>query len=176
MNKRSFFSCFVSPTIFAGIAVLCLAGCGSNNQPAATGDSLTAMPDLTSVLPDPASFRDTVNGQPTSLHIMHNERLAVAITNYGARIVSLVVRNTSGDPTDVVLGYDSVGKYVRQPDTYFGAIVGRYGNRIGKARFRLNGKEYALFRNNGPNTLHGGKKVLMPSSGPARPPATTRSS
>src|SRR6185312_17226466 len=83
---------------------------------------------------------------------------SVAITNYGARVVSIIVPDKNGNPTDIVLGYDSIGKYIHRPDTYFGAIVGRYGNRIGKARFNLNGKEYTLTRNDSPNTLHGGRK------------------
>jgi len=68
------------------------------------------------------------------------------------------VPDSKGVLTDVVLGYDSIGKYIHQPDTYFGAIVGRYGNRIAKGRFKLNGKAYTLATNDGPNHLHGGKK------------------
>jgi aldose 1-epimerase len=136
-----------------------LASCG-NNQPAApAGDSTTAKAvTAASLLPNPDSFRDTVDGQTAGLYFLHNGNLTAAITNYGARVVSLIVPDRNGNPTDVVLGYDSIGKYIHQPDTYFGAIVGRYGNRIGHAKFHLNGKEYTLYKNNGPNTLHGGKK------------------
>lgn len=138
---------------------LLLAGCG-NNQPAApAADTTTAkIAAAASLLPNPDSFRDTADGRTTGLYFLHNGNLTAAFTNYGARLVSLIVPDKNGTPTDVVLGYDSIGKYLHQPDTYFGAIVGRYGNRIGHAKFRLNGKEYTLYKNNGPNTLHGGLK------------------
>ncbi len=137
-------------------------GCG-NNSPA---PALQAPPQIVNtsstapVLPDPAAFLDTVDGKPTALYVLINKdhKAEAAITNYGARVVSLLVPDQKGTLTDVVLGYDSIGKYVNQPDTYFGAIVGRYGNRIAKGRFRLNGKEYTLATNNAPNHLHGGKK------------------
>jgi aldose 1-epimerase len=140
-------------------SALLLAGCG-NNQPAAPAADSTAAKTATaaSLLPNPDLFRDTADGQTTGLYFLHNGNLTAAITNYGARVVSLIVPDKNGAPTDVVLGYDSIGKYLHQPDTYFGAVVGRYGNRIGHAKFKLNGKEYTLYKNNGPNTLHGGKK------------------
>ncbi|HXB35901.1 MAG TPA: aldose epimerase family protein [Puia sp.] len=138
-------------------SAILLAGCGGNQQPVtATAETTTAI--AAGLLPNPDSFRDTVDGLTTGLYFLHNGNLTAAITNYGARVVSLIVPDRNGNPTDVVLGYDSIGKYIHQPDTYFGAIVGRYGNRIGQAKFKLNGKEYTLYKNNGPNTLHGGKK------------------
>ena len=141
-------------------AAIVLTGCGSNNQPAISSADTTTAKTVTaaSLLPSPDSFRDTANGQTTGLYFLHNGNLTAAITNYGARVVSLIVPDKNGNPTDVVLGYDSIGKYLHRPDTYFGAIVGRYGNRIGHAKFKLNGKEYTLYKNNGPNTLHGGLK------------------
>jgi aldose 1-epimerase len=81
------------------------------------------------------------------------------ITNYGGIIVSLIVPDKNGKPGDIVLGYDTLAGYLRTTP-YFGAIVGRYANRIGKARFSLNGKEYALAANDGTNTLHGGLKAF----------------
>jgi aldose 1-epimerase len=80
-----------------------------------------------------------------------------AITNYGGAIVSLKVPDRHGTLEDVVLGYDSVEGYVADK-VYFGAIVGRYGNRIARAQFTLDGKTYTLAKNNGENTLHGGIK------------------
>src|SRR5579863_1825325 len=140
-------------------STILLAACG-NNQPAPSPADSTASNARTaaSLLPSPDNFRDTAAGQATGLYFLHNGNLTAAITNYGARVVSLIVPDKNGNPTDVVLGYDSIGKYIHQPDTYFGAIVGRYGNRIGHAKFKLNGKEYTLYKNNGPNSLHGGKK------------------
>lgn len=76
---------------------------------------------------------------------------------YGGIIVSLRVSDRAGNLGDIVLGYDSLAGYVKNP-SYFGAIVGRYGNRIAKGRFTLDGKTYRLAINNGPNHLHGGIK------------------
>jgi aldose 1-epimerase len=82
---------------------------------------------------------------------------SVAVMSYGATIVSLKVPDRGGKIDDVVLGYDQLKSYVAGP-TYFGATVGRYGNRIGGARFKLDGVEYPLTANNGVNILHGGKR------------------
>jgi aldose 1-epimerase len=145
--------------LFLGFSALLFAGCDSNTQPAAPAvDSTATSAAAPSLLPNPDSFKDTVDGKSTALYILHSGKLTAAITNYGARIVSFVVPDKNGTPTDVVLGYDSIGKYVHQPETYFGAIVGRYGNRIANGTFTLNGNGYTLAKNNGPNSLHGGKK------------------
>lgn len=81
----------------------------------------------------------------------------VKITNYGAIVTSIVVPDRDGNLADVALGYDSVEKYINAVDKpYFGAIVGRYGNRIAKGQFQLGGETYSLATNNGPNHLHGG--------------------
>jgi aldose 1-epimerase len=143
-----------------GLPAFLLASCGNgSNPPAATSGSDTVTAKIAATLPDPASFRDTVDGKPTALYILKNKNNAeVAITNYGARVVAMLVPDKNGTLTDVVVGYDSIGKYLHRPETYFGAIVGRYGNRIGKGKFRLNGATYTLAANNGPNSLHGGKK------------------
>jgi aldose 1-epimerase len=79
------------------------------------------------------------------------------IMTYGATVVSLKAPDRSGKLGDVVLGYESLDGYLKN-SPYFGAIVGRYGNRIGKGRFSLDGKTYTLPKNNGENTLHGGIK------------------
>jgi len=151
MNKRFLFSLACAASL--------LASCGGNEKPAAEppADSATAKAPA-ATLPDTTKFKDVVDGQPTALYILKNKNVTAAITNYGARVVSLIVPDKNGVPTDVALGYDSIGKYIHQPETYFGAIVGRYGNRIAKGEFRLNGKTYTLAKNNGPNSLHGGKK------------------
>ena len=145
---------------FLGIATCLFLSCGNGSNPPAPatgGDSATAK--LDAPLPDTTAFRDTADGKPTALYILKNKNnAAVAITNYGARVVGLLVPDKTGVLTDVVLGYDSIGKYLHQPETFFGAIVGRYGNRIAKGKFKLNGKEYTLATNNGANHLHGGKK------------------
>src|SRR5882672_11052415 len=83
--------------------------------------------------------------------------LQVQAITYGAIITSIRVPDRSGKMDDVVLGYDTLDPYVRNP-SYFGAIVGRYANRIANGRFTLDGKEYTLAINNRPNHLHGGAK------------------
>jgi aldose 1-epimerase len=151
----------LSPFFLAGAFLVASCGNGNNTPAAAGGDSLanTGAPATAASLPDAHSFKDTVDGKPTALYVLKNKNNAqAAITNYGARVVSLLAPDKKGVLTDIVDGYDSIGKYIHQPETYFGAIVGRYGNRIGKASFTLEGKKYTLAKNNGPNTLHGGKK------------------
>lgn len=99
-----------------------------------------------------------VDGKPVDLFTLRNDKGAEAkISNYGGIVTSLTVRDREGKLGDVVLGYDGLNGYLRS-SPYFGCIVGRYGNRIGKAKFTLNGKEYKLAVNNGPNSLHGGVK------------------
>lgn len=81
--------------------------------------------------------------------------MTIAVTNLGGKIVSLWVPDKTGEFGDVVLGYDSVTQYITG-NPYFGAMIGRYGNRIAKGKFTLEGKEYTLATNNGANALHGG--------------------
>lgn len=105
------------------------------------------------------AFVDSIDGKKTALFILKNKNNAKAVfTNYGGRLVSLQVPDKDGKWTDVVVGFDSVRKYITSKEPYFGATIGRYGNRIAKGKFTLDGKEYTSSLNNGPNTLHGGKK------------------
>lgn len=104
------------------------------------------------------SFGKLPDGTPIHLYVLTNKNgMQAAITNFGARLVSLKVPDRKGKLADVVLGYSSVAGYLKDT-AYFGAIVGRYANRIAKGRFKLNGVTYHLPINNGPNSLHGGPK------------------
>jgi aldose 1-epimerase len=104
------------------------------------------------------SFGKTPDGQPVDLFVLTNKNGAEAsITNYGGAVVSIKVPDRNGRLADVVLGYDTVDGYVNDK-SYFGALVGRYGNRIAHAQFVLDGKTYTLAKNNGDNSLHGGIK------------------
>jgi aldose 1-epimerase len=143
-----------------GIAAALFAGCDNGNQPATTTTTTdtVVVKVVPATLPDPTAFQDTTGSQPTALYLLKNGHAQAAVTNYGARLVSLIVPDKTGNPTDVVVGYDNINNYLHQPDTYFGAIVGRYGNRIAKGHFKLNGKAYTLPTNDGPNSLHGGTK------------------
>lgn len=105
------------------------------------------------------NFETTIDGKQTDLFTLKNHNgLEAKITNYGGRLVSLMVPDKNGKMTDVVVGFKSVSDYVNSTEPYFGATIGRYGNRIAKGKFSLDGKQYTLFTNNGANTLHGGKK------------------
>lgn len=100
----------------------------------------------------------TADGKPVALYTLTNKNGLVAkITNYGGIVTSLMVPDRNGNLGDIVLGYDNLDSYIKN-NPYFGALIGRYGNRIGKGKFSLDGKEYSLATNNGENTLHGGNK------------------
>jgi aldose 1-epimerase len=101
-------------------------------------------------------FGTTPTGEAVALLTLTNARgMELRVMTYGGIIVSLKVPDRAGNPGDVVLGYDSLAGYLRD-SPYFGALVGRYGNRIAKGRFALHGTGYQLATNNGPNHLHGG--------------------
>jgi aldose 1-epimerase len=101
-------------------------------------------------------FGKLADGRQASLYILSNKNgMEAAITNYGATLVSLKVPDRQGKLADVVLGYDNLEGYVSDK-SYLGVTVGRYANRIGHARFTLDGKTYQLAKNDSDNTLHGG--------------------
>lgn len=113
--------------------------------------------DSSSVLTvSPTDFQSSAGGDSVELYTLTNGEVVAAITNYGARVVSLHVPDQNGDLVDVVLGYAGLSAYQQPDDGFFGAVVGRYGNRIAKGQFELDGQQYQLEINNGPNSLHGG--------------------
>jgi aldose 1-epimerase len=102
-------------------------------------------------------FITILNGKETSLHTLRNGNgMRVDVTNYGARLVTIIVADKNGKDTDVVLGYDNIEAYLHSKEAYFSALVGRYANRIANGKFKLEGKNYQLATNNPPNHLHGG--------------------
>lgn len=104
-------------------------------------------------------FSAEIDGKKVGLFTLRNAHgMEVHITNYGAKIVSLVVPDADGTPVDVVLGHPTIADYLTSEEAYFGAICGRTANRIAKGTFTLDGVEYKLAVNNGPNSLHGGLK------------------
>ena len=136
-------------TLLAGIGVATLlSACASGEQKALTVSGL-----------DPAKFDTLINEKPVKLYTLKNANgMEVCITNYGARIVSLVVPDKDGKATDVVLGFDNIQQYadtLNSPSDY-GSSVGRYANRIKNGQFKLGDTEYQLKKNDGPNCLHGG--------------------
>ncbi|HKX30687.1 MAG TPA: aldose epimerase family protein [Blastocatellia bacterium] len=104
------------------------------------------------------NFGKTPEGQVVEIYTLTNANgVEARITTYGAIVVSLKTPDRDGKLEDIVLGFDTLDGYLKG-HPYFGAIIGRFGNRIGKAKFTLNGTEYKLAANNGENTLHGGLK------------------
>jgi aldose 1-epimerase len=105
------------------------------------------------------AFAKNVDGKQTGLYVLTNSNgCELAITNYGAKIIALIVPDRSENFVDVVTGHDSIDDYLTSEEPYFGAVCGRTANRIAKGKFTLDGKEYTLAINNGPNNLHGGIK------------------
>ncbi len=102
-------------------------------------------------------FGKTPDGTPVELYVLSNGRITVKVMTYGGIITELHVPDRAGKAADVVLGFDTLDGYIAK-NPHFGAITGRVANRIARAEFTLDGKEYRLAANNGPNTLHGGKK------------------
>src|SRR5215203_2236602 len=104
-------------------------------------------------------FQKNIDGKPTDLYFLQNTRgMIAAVTNYGARLVTLIVPDRDDKPKDVVIGFDSMDEYLKSPDPYYGATIGRVANRIAKGKFSLEGKTYSLDTNIAPNHLHGGSK------------------
>lgn len=147
----------VRPLLFPAILLIsALAACTTSprNQSKATDTR-----DSIARLPRREAFQETVDGKPVDLYFLKNKNgMQAAITNYGGRLVGLLVPDKEGVLRDVVVGFDSLEGFINSTEPYFGATIGRYGNRIAGGRFSLDGKTYQLFLNNGPNTLHGGKK------------------
>ena len=107
---------------------------------------------------NPDNFETEVNGKKTGLYVLKNSNnMEVCVTNFGGRIVSIMVPDKNGIMRDVVLGFDSISDYIKYP-TDFGATIGRCANRINQGRFVLDGKEYLLPKNNFGHCLHGGTK------------------
>lgn len=141
MKKRHLF--------FAGIAAtLGLSACTNGSEQSGLLSGL-----------DPTAFDTIINEKPVKLYTLKNKNgMEVSITNYGGRVVSLVVPDKDGKPTDVVLGFDNIKQYadtLNSPSDY-GSSVGRYANRIAGGMFTLGSQQYQLKQNDGDNCLHGG--------------------
>jgi aldose 1-epimerase len=125
-----------------------------------TPKTSTTMTDNAPIgIPAAAGFERTIDGKPTHLYVLKNKKgMEVALTNYGAHLVSALVPDKAGKLVSVVLGFNDIEGFQRSASSYYGGTIGRYGNRIAKGKFTLDGKEYHLAINNAPNTLHGGRK------------------
>lgn len=117
-------------------------------------------------------FGKTANGQAVDLYVLKNKNgMEVAISTYGGIVVWLKVADKQGRMANVALGFENLDGYLKDVP-YFGALVGRYGNRIAKGKFKLDGKDYTLARNNGENSLHGGTQGFDKKVWSAEPQST----
>lgn len=137
-----------------GVTAAFLAGCASGHQ-----QKDTTMSGL-----NPERFDSVINGKKTALFTLKNSNgMEVCVTNFGGRVVSIIVPDKDGIPTDVVLGYDNIAQYadtVNSPSDY-GSSVGRYANRINKGKITVGDTEYQLPQNNYGHCLHGGPTGWM---------------
>jgi len=141
------------------IAAACFNGCATMNTPKG---SITK-----------ADFGKTADGQAVEIYTLRNSKGSEArIMTYGGIVQSLSMPDKHGKLADIVLGFDTLDGYLTN-SPYFGALIGRYGNRIGGAKFTLAGQTYTLAVNNGPNSLHGGLKGFDKVVWAARPMSTT---
>ncbi|MGA9591235.1 MAG: aldose epimerase family protein [Salegentibacter sp.] len=142
---------------FSLLLVLCLGlfvQCKSDKKDsseAETAEAKTERPAMTK-----EDFGTTPEGEKVEQYTLKNEKgMEVKIITYGGRITNLTAPDKNGEYEDVVLGFDSIEDYVKD-NPFFGALIGRYGNRIANGKFTLDGKEYDLAKNDGSNHLHGG--------------------
>lgn len=105
-------------------------------------------------------FDALIDEKRVTLLKIYNNHITCYITNYGARVVGLLVNDRQSEPVDVVLGFDSIDGYLSAAEKYHGAIVGRFANRIANGKFFIDDKEYSLAINNPPNSLHGGVSAM----------------
>ena len=144
--------------VFAAACADIQVGCGTTK----TGDAPQApAPPSPPQPPQPitrADFGATADGEAVHSYTLRNASgIEMRVISLGGIVTHLITPDRDGNMADIVLGFDTIDKYLEEPP-YFGALIGRYGNRIAKARFAIDGTEYALAANNGPNHLHGGIK------------------
>ena len=143
MKKSTLFSIAIIGAIF-------ITSC--NNQTTTTSEKMGTKAGITK------AAWGTTDGKEVSLFTLTNAKgVQVKISNYGATVTSWVSPDKNNKTSGIVLGFDSLSGYLAKPP-YFGAVVGRYGNRIAKGKFKIDTAQYTLATNNGPNALHGGLK------------------
>lgn len=151
MSYQSIFKNFCGALL---LATFCSCGDDGSGPQTETSSNPVKWPR-----PDSTAYSAVIDGKQVKLFTLTNGKgTEAAITNYGGRLVGLWVPDKWGNLRNVVLGFDSVQHYTKSSEPYFGALIGRFGNRIAKGRFILNGKTYNLATNNGLNHLHGGTK------------------
>ena len=142
-------------TLLTAALAMQLAACNNSSE--------TAKVEETATLTAKAGIQEkpfgTFDGKPVTEYLLTNSSgMQVGIINYGGAITSITTPDNKGKMGDVVLGFANLEGFQQKGNPYFGGLIGRYGNRIAKAKFSLEGKEYTLAANNGVNALHGGNK------------------
>lgn len=151
--------------LFLFIATTCCATKFKKTKP---NQSIVVSSDIKLI--SPSDFKAEKNGKIIILYTLKNKNgMVTQITNFGGRVVSLWTPDRNGKFADIVTGYNSMKGYQNSNEVFFGALIGRYGNRIAKGKFTLNEKEYQLPLNNGKNTLHGGPQGFHNVVWDARP-------
>ncbi|MGN0002604.1 MAG: aldose epimerase family protein [Sphingobacterium composti] len=143
-------SIFKVLTVAGLFVIFSCQGAKNNNQKDQSNEAI-----------DTSVFYANHDNKDVLLYVIKNDKLEVSLTNFGARLVSVVVNDKSNKPVDVILGYDKAEDYIANTNNFYGAVVGRYGNRIGNGTFKLGDNTYQLEINNGKNTLHGGKNGVF---------------
>ena len=146
----------IAAALCAGLIGAALGGCQS--QPAPSAPAAQPTPPGGKLKIEKQAWGKAPDGTAVDLYTLTNDRgMQVRITNWGGIVTSILVPDRQGQLADVALGFETLDPYL-QRHPFFGALAGRYANRIGKGRFTLNGQTYTLARNNGENSLHGGLK------------------
>ena len=130
----------------------------SKKDNAVSKESAEVLSDSLKTNLEAKNFNTIIDGKKVSLYWIENKGIKAAFTNYGGRLVGLWVADKNGKQTDVVVGMNSVKGFKNSTEPYFGATIGRVGNRVALGRFTLEGQQYTIPLNNGKNALHGGVK------------------
>lgn len=142
--------------VFIPIVILVTSIFSCKQEKKVTTNVLKGYPIMKSSI-SAKKFDGVVKGDSVKLYVLSNNNgLEATFTNYGQRLVSLMVPDKEGDFKDVVLGFSSIDDYTNGPKTYYGSVIGRYGNRIANGSFSIDDQTYSLVKNNNENHLHGG--------------------
>lgn len=148
-------------TIFLLVLFLLFVGCSSKKEVSGKSNLKSIKPDVTDLKSkiEASQFESVIDGKVTQLYVLKNKNgLEAMFTNFGLRLVSLMVPDKNGVFEDIVLGFSNLKEYQTKKGAYFGATIGRYANRIANGEFSIEGKTYKLAINSGINHLHGGSK------------------
>jgi aldose 1-epimerase len=142
----------------AGLAIICSFTIAGIAAATVNKEKMTNNERVAGLRVTEEMFGKMPDGAPVAKYVLTNiHEVRVGILTYGGIIQSIVVPDKDGKLQDVALGFDNLDQYIKE-NPYFGAIIGRYGNRIAKGQFKLDGKQYQVPTNDGPNALHGGPK------------------